>query len=290
MRGLGVAVAWAALACACAPRVPGDADSSSRTQTITVGDATIRLQYLAEDEGAAREVADALLVAVPRAQRWGALRAPVTIVLHPSHDALEEAVHRDGYGWLRAWARYASIDVQSPRTWSLFGPDEQQVQELLAHELTHCVMYQAAASEWSWAYKSIPLWFREGMASVTAEQGYRRTGPEPVWKFYAAASGPGAGDGAGGSGGRAPARAKGDPLTDPDPLYQTEADLVYGTAHLAFQFLVTRYGEKRIHELLAEMGGGHQFPEAFRRATGIPVEDFEADFRRYIAWRGWRAR
>src|SRR6266496_2406039 len=279
--------AW--LACACAPRV--SEGEPSRSQTVVIDDVQIRIQYLAEDEGAARDVAEALAEAVPRAQRWGALRVPVTIVLHPSHEALEAAVHREGYDWLRAWARYASIDVQSPRTWSLFGPDGQQIQELLAHELTHCVMYQAAATEWSWSYKSIPLWFREGMASVTAEQGYRRSGPEPVWRFYAAAStGAGAGDGTGGSGGRTPRRVSGDPLSDPDPLYQSEADLVYGTAHLAFQFLASRYGEERVQKVLASMSVGHLFPDAFGSAIGIPVEEFEADFRRYIAWHGWRAR
>ena len=40
--------------------------------------------------------------------------------------------------------------------------------ELLTHELTHCVMYQRAGTDLNWSLKGIPLWFREGMASVTA--------------------------------------------------------------------------------------------------------------------------
>ena len=108
--------------------------------------------------------------------------------------------------------------------------------------------------------------------------------------FGCTRSNPQSGDGTGGSGGRTPRRVSGDPLSDPDPLYQSEADLVYGTAHLAFQFLVSRYGEERVQKVLASMSVGHLFPDAFGSAIGIPVEEFEADFRRYIAWHGWRAR
>jgi hypothetical protein len=272
---------------ACAHRAGGP--DAGRSQTVTVGAAAIRLEYRPEDEASAQLVAQALEGAVPRAQRWGRLRAPITIFIHPTHEALEAAVHRDGYAWLKAWARFGTIDLQSPRTWSLlFGVDRRQVEELLAHELTHCVMYQAAGSEWSWQYKGIPLWFREGMASVAAGQGHRREGPEPVWRFYARATAvPGSGDGATG-GGPPPPRPKGDPITDPDPLYQTDEELVYDAAHLAFQFLLDRYGDERVARLLAVMGDGHLFNTAFEAAIGIPAEAFEAEFRRYIAWRGWQ--
>ncbi len=296
MRGLPVVVLCSLAACA--PRL-GKGDPS-RTRSITVEGATVRILYLPEDEAAAGEIAEALAVAMPRAQTWGALRVPVTLTLHPSHEALEAAVDRAGYGWLHAWARFATIDMQSqrtwsarrwwpPRTWFFGGADRRQVLELLTHELTHCVMYQSATSEWSWPYQGIPLWFREGMASVTAEQGYRRQGPEPIRRFYVSAS-PSAGGIPGGDdrGRRARSRASGDPLSDPDPLlHRSEDDLVYTTAHLAFQFLLVRYGEHRVHGLLATMSEGHLFPAAFEAAMGIPVEAFEADFRRYIMWRGW---
>jgi hypothetical protein len=233
--------------------------------------------------------------ALPRAQRWGALSAPVVITVHPDHEALEQAVHREGYDWLRAWARYATIDLQSPRTWSgrgwsLFGPDQGEIDELVLHELTHCVMYQVAASDWSWPFKEIPLWFREGMASFTARQAYRWKTVEDLWRFYAAPL-----PGSGGAVAEARARARapsvrrgGDPLTDPEPLYQGESHIVYGTAHLAFQFLVDRYGIDAVRRLLARMGEGHLFASAFERAVGIPAREFEIEFRRYVVWGGWR--
>ena len=287
MRALATALGCALAACA--PRVPDGAPA--RTETIAIGETTVRLEYQARDASSARRVVEALVRAIPSAERWGQLRVPVTVVLHPSHAALEEAVHRDGFSWLRAWARFDTIDLQSPRTWNLiFPPAPAEIEELLAHELTHCVMYQRAGSAWSWPYKGIPLWFREGMASVTAGQGHKRSGPESLWAFYANAT-PGAGGGApsaGGDGGR-PGRLRrdGDPISDPEPLYQGEADLVYGAAHHAFQFLLDRYGAERVQRLLAEMGDGHGFEAAFRSAIGIPAEAFEAEFRRYVTWRGW---
>lgn len=293
MRALATALGCALAACA--TRVPGGAPALSKT--IVVGQSTVRLEYHARDAGAAQPVAEALVKALACAERWGRLRVPVTVVLHPSHAALEEAVHRNGFAWLRAWARFDTIDLQSPRTWNLvFPPSRVELEELLAHELTHCVMYQRAGSAWSWPYKGIPLWFREGMASVTAGQGYKRGGPEPLWAFYArttpgAGGGePAAGGGDSGGAGRWRARRNGDPISDPEPLYQDEADLVYGAAHHAFQFLLDRYGAERVQRLLTEMGDGHGFEVAFRAAIGIPAEAFEAEFRRYVAWRGWARR
>jgi hypothetical protein len=35
------------------------------------------------------------------------------------------------------------------------------------------------------------------------------------------------------------------------------------------------------------MGDGHGFQVAFSTAIGISAEAFEAEFRRYVAWRGW---
>jgi hypothetical protein len=275
------------LAAGCAPRV-ADEEAGPRTERFEVDGAAFRVAYQPEDESVAKDLRRVLEEVYPIARRWGELRAPVTITIHPTHEALEEAVHRDGYEWLRAWARYATIDLQSPKSWSLFGADRQHFRELVLHELTHCVMYQNAATDWSWPYKGIPLWFREGLASVTAEQGYRRPQVKDIFVYYERHS-PGAGDGAGGGGGgRGKARRGSDPLTDPEPLYQAESDVVYGTAHVAFEFLLGRYGEERVQAILRNMRQGDAFDDGFRKAIGIRSEDFEKEFRRYVIWQGWR--
>lgn len=278
-----------ALLAGCAPRASGE--GSPRSATVTVGDAQVRVIYYPEDARAARQVTAALRVALPRTARWGGLAEPVTVTIHPSHAALEDAVRRPGYAWLRAWARYATIDLQSPASWSLLGASDAKVVELLTHELTHCVMYQRAASDVTWSLKGIPLWFREGMASHAAAQGYRRGTLEDLWRFYQQGL-PGAGDGERRPG--AVARAargrtvEGDPLADPDLLYQDRSDVVYGAAHHAFAFLLERYGEAAAHDLLARMHAGAPFARAFRETYGIEEVELLSDFRRYVVWEGWR--
>jgi hypothetical protein len=281
-----LAAAW--LLTACVPRL-GGGGGEERSQDFTVGTAKLRIVYWPEDADAANRVRLAAEVAAPRLARWGGLRYPVTITIHPNHDALEAAVHRQNYDWLRAWARFQTIDLQSPRTWSFFGASQKKLEELVTHELTHCAMYQLAGDELTWMYKDIPRWFAEGVASVTAGQGYRYGGVEELWNFYQEKL-PGSGDGDPGSSRAAAfvAPQPGDPIVDPDPLYQDQSHVVYGAAHHAAEFLVARYGEGRVLEIMRLMGTGLRFPAAFREAIGITDAEFAADFRRYVVWQGWR--
>lgn len=265
-------------------------DPQPRVDEVRVGDSRFLVQYWPEDAGAARQVVSALQQAGPRVERWGALSSTVTFIIHPSHEALESAVRREGYVWLRAWAQYATINMQSPRTWSLFGGSSRDVEELVTHELTHCVMYQVASTEFNWPYKGIPLWFREGLASVTAEQGHRRGRVEDLWRYYERST-PGSGDGVPGSRARVAFGTlgkEGDPIADPEPMYQEQSEIVYGAAHHAFKFLVDRYGEERVRGVLASMAQGLPFSRAFEQAIGISEPEFAADFRRYVVWQGWR--
>ena len=288
---LGAVAIVIALSAGCALRAEvARQGEDDRLDTVEIDGQVVRIHYWRQDQQAAAQVARSLARAVPRATRWAKIGREVTITLHSTHAALEEAVRLDGYEWLRAWARYQTIDLQSPRTWGWFGAEDAEVEELLTHELTHCVMYQAAASEWTWPHKGIPLWFREGMASVTAEQGYRRTTHEELWRYYSRSL-PGAGDGFPSPVARA-ARGfvsqDGDPVTDPEPLYQERSDVVYGAAHRTFEFLLDRYGEERVRTALGRMREGRTFEQAFQEAFGIPESAFAAEFRRYILWKGWR--
>lgn len=277
--------AAAVLASACAPRLGGEPEP--RIRSVAAAGARFRILHQPEDAGAALQVERALRVAAPRVARWGGLTSTVTIALHPTHERLEAAVRRPGYEWLRAWARHSRIDLQSPRTWRLFGASDEDVAELLTHELAHCAMYQQSATEFTWPFKGEPLWFREGLASVTAGQGYRRVTLEDLWRFYAeggeaeeALPPPGA-DPGGAAGGA-------DPIANPERLYQRRSDLVYGASHHAFAFLLARYGEPRVRGVLGRMGEGSRFDEAFQAEIGISEGEFAADFRRFVIWQGWR--
>ena len=208
--------------------------------------------------------------AAPSIRRWGELRSPVKLEVLPTHELLEEAVNRQGYDWLKAWARYDEVFLQSPRTWGLIGPKQSEVTELLTHELTHCMMYQQSSERLSWSDKGFPLWFREGMASYTAGQGYRWPRLEDLARFL---------DG----------HPREDPIQRPEELYRTESDIVYSAAHHAFSYLVQRQGESGVRAILHAMLPGPKFSEAFEQVTGTRVEQFTAEFKQYVAGRRFRA-
>jgi hypothetical protein len=291
-RPRAVARGWTAalaliLASACAPRAAPRGET--RSQELTTGTARFRIVYDPVDALAARQVRHALEKAVPRIERWGGLRYPVTVTIHPTHEALEAAVDRRGYDWLHAWARFQTVDLQSPRTWSFFGPSERELEELFTHELTHCAMYQLAGGEMTWMYKEIPRWFSEGLATVTAGQGGRYAGLEDLHRFYVeTASGAGYGDPGRGRRTVSVLAQPGDPVIDPDPIYQEQWRIVYGAGHQATEFLVARYGEGRVLDLMRVMGTGLRFPAAFKQVVGITDAEFAADFRRFVIWQGWR--
>ncbi len=211
-------------------------------------------EFAERDQAAVDQVHRAVDRAGPVLARWGQIRDPIHVRVMPNHALLEAAVNRQGYDWLRAWAKYDEIFIQSPRTWGLFGGSQDQIDELVLHELTHSVMYQAAADGESWRRKQIPLWFREGMASYTARQGYRWPTLEDLARFYA--DHPGL-----------------DPVGEPDELYRSKSDWVYGAAHHAFTWLVRCHGEDAVRAVLKKMREGAVFPDAFTAAIGIAPGD-----------------
>ncbi|QSQ16525.1 hypothetical protein [Myxococcus landrumensis] len=245
-------------------------DPAKTRDTSTASGARITVEFQDRDAAAASQVHLAVERALPRLARWGTFDDSVTIILHPNHASLERAANRPDHDFLRAWARYEQIELQSPRTWTLMGASQEQVDELLLHELTHSLMYQVASDRLGWTRKRIPIWFREGMASYTAEQGYRVSSLEDLARFWSA-------------------RPSADPLTQADALYQRDSDIVYGAAHHAFTFLVRRYGEPIVRGVLQGMSKGPDFSEAFTQSVGIPPETFLRDFRRYVQWRGFKS-
>jgi hypothetical protein len=238
------ALAAVLAACACAPTVPRRVVDRVRAAGVLFD-----VSYAPEDAEAARQVERSLGRAVHAAQRWGELSGPVLIAIHPTHRDLEAAARRDA-AWLRAWARRASVDLQSPRTWSSGAASEAHVAELLSHELAHCVMFQMVNGDGR-PRRAVPLWFGEGMASVTAGQAYGWVSAEAVRRLH----------------------LEGGPQGGPDP------DLVYAAAARAFRFLLARFGDEPVRRILAGMSAGQDFAEAFRAATGSSVQQFEGELR-----------
>jgi hypothetical protein len=209
----------------------------------------VELRQVEEDAAVAEQVRRVLPRAVQAAMRWGALPAAVTLTIHPTHAQLEAATGRAGNPWMRAWARPRAVDLQSPRTWSRGHASDEALTKILAHELTHCVLFGVAGRDER--VREIPLWFQEGMASVTAGERH--------------------------------AMASADAVASPGRLLRSDPRLVYGTADRAFRDLVELFGEPRVRALLLRLGEGQPFSVAFRGAMGVTLAEFEADLARRLS-------
>ena len=183
-----------------------------------------------------------------------------------THDDLEAAVHRRGFGWLRAWARYDEVIFQAPNTWAA---SEERLGELVLHELTHCLLFQRTGTRDTWKDKQIPLWFREGMAIATANQAHLYPSLEDSAQWLQ----------------REPTV---DPFADGEALSANKSSEVYGVALHAFSFLQSRYGTARLEQLMEAMRQGDDFEGAFEQALGIKVKVFQRDFENYLKLRAFR--
>lgn len=217
------------------------------TSPAPQGASAVTVRFTAGDEPAAAQVRRALRVAVPMAERWGALVAPVTITIHPTHEALEAAARRPGRAWLRAWARRTTIELQSPRTWSRGMATDTALVQLLAHELTHCALYAALGGDARRA-RSVPAWFWEGMATTTAGERFVSVGDDVTPDH---------------------------PRHPRNALHATDSASMYPAADQAFRHLEWRYGQERIRRLLTAVRGGTEFGAAFRETFGVEIQAFE---------------
>jgi len=220
---------------------PGEV--SHALESVSVAGTGVTLRGTEGDEAVAEQVQRVLPRAVRMAARWGPLPASVALTVHASHAELEAATRRTGNPWMRAWARAGAVDLQSPRSWSRGRATDEALTQILAHELTHCALFQATGRDGR--AREIPLWFLEGMASVAAGETHDI--------------------------------ARAEAIGSPGSFLRTEPGVVYGTADRAFRELIQRFGDDGVRMLIARLGEGLAFPAAFRDALGVPLADFEGD-------------
>ncbi len=261
-------LAAGALGCAHAGALP--AGMARRELRLSEGEEAprVRIDYPRENEVDASLVARAIENVLPVLREWGSFSRSVTIRLYSDHAALEAAVGRYARPWMRAWARPEEIALQAPSSWGERLPGHRQLEELLLHELTHSLMYQLASKGDEWQRKRIPFWFREGMASVVAGQGYRRSSLPELSREAALRDGP--------------------LLGGTDTESRREMTLNYSLAHHAFAWLLELVGQERIQELLAELRRGQRFDAPFERATGLTPNGFDRAFRAWLVGETWR--
>lgn len=259
-RALALTAPAALLACAHAVPKPDVERGTALAARVDAPGLLVEVLYTPADAAEAERLRKRLLEAGPQLWRWGSFRQGISLRVFPDHDSFEKAANRRGYPWLRAWTFPDQVLLQSPRSWSAQpGPArDQDVLELLVHELTHSLMYQLMepARGPVWSVEEPPAWFREGMASVTAGQEHLRLSREELARWAAA-------------------HPDADLLHPSEELYRTCGGTVYAAAHRAFQLLLATSGETSVRDLLHRVSQGAPFPEAFLRATGRPLGEFE---------------
>lgn len=254
-----IALCGAALVAACAvPRPSSAADEVPRIEEVAGPGLLFDVRYLRDDSDDAARIASRLVAAGPHLSRWGAFRHRVSIRVMPDHAALENRIGLHGYPWLRAWAFGDLVLLQSPRSWIDTASSTDELAEILVHELTHALMYQLVQPREGAFPEEPPFWFREGMASVTAEQGHRRLDTDALQRWRRA-------------------HPKSDLLHPSSELYRTEKEAVYSAAHHAFERLVALNGDRAIRGVLRGVRSGARFEDAFAAATGRSLAAFEAD-------------
>src|SRR5438128_7921105 len=221
----------AAVAGCAVPRLSSTPDEAPLAVEFRGPGLLFEVRYPRDHAVEAARIGGGLLAAGPRLSRWGKFQHGVTLRLLPDHESLEAMIGLHGYPWLRAWAFGDQILLQSPRSWG--DPPAaagEEMSELLAHELTHALMYQLLQPSEGGFPEEPPLWFREGMASVTAGQGHRRLSTDDLSQWLTAH--PGA-----------------DLLHPSNELYRTDKEAVYGAAHRAFDLLVSSCGDQAVRDV-----------------------------------------
>ena len=249
----------AAVAGCAVPRLSSTPDEAPLAVEFRGPGLLFEVRYPGDQAVEAARIGGGLLAAGPRLARWGRFQHGVVVRVLPDHESLEAMIGLHGYPWLRAWAFGDQILLQSPRSWG--DPPAaagEEMSELLVHELTHALMYQLLQPAEGGFPEEPPLWFREGMASVTAGQGHRRLALEDLRRWQGA-------------------HPTADLLHPTAELYRTEKEAVYAAAHRAFELLVALGGDQPVRDVLRAVRSGARFEDAFVAATGRQLAGFETE-------------
>jgi hypothetical protein len=194
-------------------------------------------------------------------EQWGRMTETMHLRLFPTHESLEEAIQLR-LPWVKAWARYDEVWLRSPRTWRR-KMYQWPLTELITHEMNHLLMFQLCCTRETWEKSRIPLWFREGMASVTAGQGHYRLSLERLRSFFLTPQGKRV-------------------MNDPESRYalQYHQSELYSLGHWMFEDLLAQAKHAKLKALFASMKQGKSFVQAFREMVGMSVEKYVLDFQK----------
>jgi Tol biopolymer transport system component len=147
-----------------------------------------------------------------------------------------------------------------------FTGSYEELRHVVVHELVHAVMFDllyggnAASFIARQSFFSVPLWFAEGMAE------YFSLGLESNAEMFLR-------DGA--LEGYLP------------PLEYSGGYIVYKQGQSAVSYLVDRFGEPRLRDVLQRIRQSRNFDRAFERSVGMPVSRFDEQWREWLRKRYW---
>ncbi|MBI1799213.1 MAG: PD40 domain-containing protein [Candidatus Eisenbacteria bacterium] len=147
-----------------------------------------------------------------------------------------------------------------------FTGSYEDLRHVVVHELTHAVMFDmlyggsAATLIARQGFYQMPLWFAEGMAE------YMSLGEESNEQMF---------------------------LRDGQidgylpPLEYSGGYIVYKQGQSAIGYLVSRFGEERLRDILERARQMHNFEGAFQHSVGTSVNKFDGQWREWLKKRYW---
>ncbi len=147
-----------------------------------------------------------------------------------------------------------------------FTGSYEDLRHVVVHELVHAVMFDllysgsAAALIARQSFYSVPLWFAEGMAeyfSLGVESNGEMFLRDGIVEGYL------------------------------PPLMYSGGYIVYKQGQSALSYLVDRYGEDRLRDVLKRIRQTRSFERAFQASIGMPIGKFDEQWRQWLRKQYW---
>ncbi len=185
---------------------------------------------------------------------------PVVAVVYPDRKAFREAVDSPPQSTVVGLATFPSGIIHIDGTGLL-----SSIERIVPHEVGHVMIARAVGP----ALPDLPIWVNEGIAEYVA--GERAAQVDPVSL-------------------RAIGRGSALKLADLDSTFRArsrQSSLAYAQSASLVNFLVDEHGEQVIVVLLVALRRTRDFDAALGEATGLRLEELEAEWRGSIGKR-WR--
>jgi len=131
--------------------------------------------------------------------------------------------------------------------------NERDLLETISHEICHIYQHRIKKSH------TFPSWFKEGMAMYFSKKISINNNAisKSIWL-------------------KCLIDLK--DLNNISSLDKNQIDLAYQESRLAYEMIINKFGSKTIKKIISEMNNNFAFDLAFKKSTGIDLNDFETEF------------